>query len=163
MSPAIELQSLRKVFHVPVRAHGIAASLRALWAPRTREVIAVEDVSFAISPGDRVAFVGPNGAGKSTTLKILSGILQPTSGHARVLGLDPAHERTRLAYRIGVIFGQRSQLWAHLPAADTYDLLARIYELGASDYRQRRAELVRTFAVEHVIDKPVRALSLGER
>jgi ABC-2 type transport system ATP-binding protein len=163
MSAAIALEHLRKTFRVPVREPGLARSLRGLFARRTHEVVAVEDLSFAIVPGERVAFVGPNGAGKSTTLKILSGILQPSSGHVRVLGLDPGRERRRLAYRIGVVFGQRSQLWSHLPAADTFDLLARIYELEPADYGRRRDELVASFELARVIEKPVRQLSLGER
>ncbi len=163
MASAIELERLRKVFRVPERAHGLAGSLRALVAPRARDVVAVDDVSFAIAPGERVAFVGPNGAGKSTTLKILSGILQPSAGRVRVLGLDPGRERLPLAFRIGVVFGQRSQLWSHLPAADTFDLLARIYELEPAAYRARRDELVASFALEEVSLKPVRQLSLGER
>ena len=163
MPHAIELAHLRKVFRVRERARGFAASLRALIAPREREVVAVDDVSFAIAPGERVAFVGPNGAGKSTTLKVLSGILQPTAGLVRVLGLDPGRDRARLAFRIGTVFGQRSQLWSHLPAADTFDLLARIYELEPAEYRQRRSELVSSFAIADIIEKPVRQLSLGER
>ena len=163
MPPAIELENLRKVFRVRGRAHGISGSVRALFAPITREVVAVDDVSFAIEPGERVAFVGPNGAGKSTTLKVLSGILQPSAGRVRVLALEPGRERTKLAFRIGAVFGQRSQLWSHLPAADTFDLLARIYELAPADYRQRRAELVASFEIAEVIEKPVRQLSLGER
>jgi len=161
--PAIELEHLRKVFRVPERTHGIGGSLRALVSKRTREVVAVDDVSFAIEPGERVAFVGPNGAGKSTTLKLLSGILQPSAGSARVLGLEPGRDRARLAYRIGAVFGQRSQLWGHLPAADTFDLLARIYELSPTDYRERRSELVASFELAHIVEKPVRLLSLGER
>jgi ABC-2 type transport system ATP-binding protein len=160
---AIELEQLRKAFRVPERAHGVAGSLRALLSPRTREVVAVDDVSFAIAPGERVAFVGPNGAGKSTTLKILAGVLQPSAGRVRVLGLEPGRDRTALAYRIGVVFGQRSQLWSHLPAADTFDLLARIYELPAAEYRQRRSDLIASFEIEAVVEKPVRQLSLGER
>jgi ABC-2 type transport system ATP-binding protein len=148
---------------VPLRAHGLAGSLRALFAKRTREVVAVDDLSFAIAPGERVAFVGPNGAGKSTTLKVLSGILQPSAGSVRVLGLEPGRERTRLAYRIGAVFGQRSQLWSHLPAADTFDLLARIYELEPAEYRRRRDDLVSSFDIAEVVEKPVRQLSLGER
>ncbi len=163
VSPVIELEQLRKVFRVRERARGVAGTLRALVSPRTRDVVAVDEVSFAIEPGERVAFVGPNGAGKSTTLKVLSGILQPSAGRVRVLGLDPARDRTRLAYRIGAVFGQRSQLWAQLPAADTFDLLARIYELSDAAYRERRSELVRSFEIESVIEKPVRQLSLGER
>ena len=163
MPPAIALEHLRKTFRVPLRAHGLAGSLRALFAKRTREVVAVDDLSFAIAKGERVAFVGPNGAGKSTTLKILSGILQPSAGNVRVLGLDPGRDRARLAYRIGVVFGQRSQLWSHLPAADTFDLLARIYELEPAEYRRRRGDLVASFDIAGVVEKPVRQLSLGER
>jgi ABC-2 type transport system ATP-binding protein len=163
MSKAIELERLRKVFRVRERAHGLASALRALVAPRTREVVAVDDVSFAIAAGERVAFVGPNGAGKSTTLKVLAGILRPTSGHVRVAGLEPGRDRGRLGYRIGAVFGQRSQLWMHLPAADTFDLLARIYELAPAEYRARRDELVRAFEIAEICEKPVRQLSLGER
>src|SRR4029453_13886931 len=116
MPHAIELAHLRKVFRVRERALGFAASLRALIAPREREVVAVDDVSFAIASGEPAAFGGPHGAGKSTTLKIPSGILQPTAGHVRVLGLDPGRDRMPLAFRIGTGFGQRSPLWRHLPA-----------------------------------------------
>jgi ABC-2 type transport system ATP-binding protein len=163
MADAVVLQNLRKVFRVAERAPGLGGALRGLFSRRHREVVAVDDVSFAIAPGERVAFVGPNGAGKSTTLKILSGILEPTSGSAHVLGLAPARERARLGFKIGAVFGQRSQLWQHLPAADTFDLLAKIYELGARDYAQRRAELVAAFELGAIVDKPVRQLSLGER
>ena len=163
MTWAIELEGLRKVFRTRERARGLGGALRALVAPRTREVIAVDDVSFAIAPGERVAFVGPNGAGKSTTLKVLSGILRPTAGAVRVAGLEPGRDRGRLGFRIGAVFGQRSQLWTHLPAVDTFDLLARIYELRPADYRARRDELVRAFEIDEVSRKPVSQLSLGER
>ncbi len=163
MSTAIELERLRKVFRVRERTQGVAGALRGLVAPRTREVVAVDDVSFAIAAGERVAFVGPNGAGKSTTLKVLAGILRPTSGVVRVAGLEPGRDRGRLGYRIGAVFGQRSQLWMHLPAVDTFDLLARIYELAPGEYRARRDELVRAFEIAEICEKPVRQLSLGER
>jgi viologen exporter family transport system ATP-binding protein len=163
MTQAIELEGLRKVFRTRERAAGFASALRALVAPRTREVVAVDGVSFQIAPGERVAFVGPNGAGKSTTLKVLSGILRPSAGSVRVLGLEPGRDRHRLGFRIGAVFGQRSQLWANLPAIDTFDLLARIYELRPADYRARRDELVRAFEIEEVSRKPVSQLSLGER
>ncbi|MFI5314124.1 MAG: ATP-binding cassette domain-containing protein [Myxococcota bacterium] len=163
MSAAIELDGLRKVFRVRERARGVMGALRGLLAPSSREVVAVDAVSFAIEPGERVAFVGPNGAGKSTTLKVLAGILRPTAGTVRVAGLEPGRDRGRLGYRIGAVFGQRSQLWSHLPAIDTFDLLARIYELAPGEYRARRGELVAAFEIAEICEKPVRQLSLGER
>jgi ABC-2 type transport system ATP-binding protein len=110
-----------------------------------------------------VALVGENGAGKSTTIKLLTGILHPTGGEATVLGLVPWRDRTRLAFRIGTVFGQRSQLWQHLPAGDTFDLLARIYEQDGDAHRRRRGELVEAFGVGHLLSRAVRTLSLGER
>jgi len=160
---AIELEGLRKVFRVRERTRGFGGALRGLFAPRTREVVAVDGVSFAIAPGERVAFVGPNGAGKSTTLKVLSGILRPSAGRVRVAGLEPGRDRGQLGYKIGAVFGQRSQLWVHLPAADSFDLLARIYELAPAEYRARRAELMKAFELGEIAEKPVRQLSLGER
>jgi ABC-2 type transport system ATP-binding protein len=146
MSRAIELTDLRKIFRVRERDPGMRGALRGLFAATTREIAAVEGVSFTIEEGERVAFVGPNGAGKSTTLKVLSGILYPTSGQVRVLGRTPC-----------------TQLWYHLPAADTFDLLARIYEIEPSRYRERRSDLVEAFAIGPLLRKPVRQLSLGER
>jgi ABC-2 type transport system ATP-binding protein len=110
-----------------------------------------------------VAFVGPNGAGKSTTIKMLSGILHPTRGRASVAGFVPWTERRRLAYRIGTVFGQRSQLWYHLPAADTFELLARVYDQEPAAFGRRRDALVDAFGIAENLDKPVRELSLGQR
>jgi ABC-2 type transport system ATP-binding protein len=163
VSKAIEVESLRKVFSVRVRTPGFGGVLRGLFRPATRDVRAVDDLSFSILEGERVAFVGPNGAGKSTTIKVLTGILHPTAGAVRVLDRVPWRERTRLAYDIGTVFGQRTQLWYHLPAADTYALLARVYERDPADHRRRLGELVERFEVRGLIDKPVRQLSLGER
>jgi len=163
VSPAIEVSSLRKVFRVRERPKGLRGTLRYLVRPPTRDVVAVDDVSFRIEPGERVAFVGPNGAGKSTTIKMLAGILHPTSGTAHVDGLVPWAERKRLAYRIGTVFGQRTQLWYHLPARDTFALLARIYDQDEATHRRRLKDLVDAFGVGKLLDTPVRQLSLGER
>jgi ABC-2 type transport system ATP-binding protein len=116
-----------------------------------------------IEAGELLAFIGPNGAGKSTTIKMLTGILYPTDGSASVLGLVPWRERQKLAFRIASVFGQRSQLWYHLPPADSLDLLAHIYELDPTVYRARLHDLVRQFEIEHLMQVPVRKLSLGER
>ncbi|MCA8959007.1 MAG: ATP-binding cassette domain-containing protein [Planctomycetes bacterium] len=161
--PAIRIDSLRKVFRARERGAGLRGAARSLIRPVHREVVAVDRISFSIEPGERVAFVGPNGAGKSTTIKMLSGILQPDSGDVRVLGLVPWKERQRLGFRIGTVFGQRSQLWYHLPARDAFELLARIYELEPNEYRERLKSLIEAFDVGDLLDRPVRQLSLGQR
>ena len=160
---AIVVDELRKVFRVRERAPGLAAAARQLFRPRSREFVAVDGISLQIQPGERVAFVGPNGAGKSTTLKLLSGILYPSAGRVRVSGLVPWRDRRALAYRIGTVFGQRTQLWYHLPAADTFELLARVYERDPAQQRARLGALVDAFALGSLLGKPVRQLSLGER
>jgi ABC-2 type transport system ATP-binding protein len=126
-------------------------------------VLAIDRLSFSIAPGERVAFIGPNGAGKSTTLKILAGILQPDSGDVRVLGLVPSRQRTQLAFQIGTVFGQRSQLWYQLPPRDTFTLLGSVFEIDQREHRLRIDALVAAFGVAALIDTPVRQLSLGER
>jgi ABC-2 type transport system ATP-binding protein len=163
MMAAIVVDGLSKTYRVSERNGGFSAALRQLFAPRLRDLHAVRDLSFTIEPGERVAFVGPNGAGKSTTLKILSGILHPTAGSVRVLGLAPWRDRRRLGFELGTVFGQRSQLWYHLPASDTFDLLASVYDLEAGPYQRRRALLVEAFGIGDLTTKPVRQLSLGER
>jgi ABC-2 type transport system ATP-binding protein len=110
-----------------------------------------------------VAFIGPNGAGKSTTIKMLTGILYPSAGEARVLGLVPWERRRTLAYNIAAVFGQKSQLWYHLPPQATFDLLARVYELNVGEYQQRAGELIELFEIGDLLNTPVRRLSLGER
>jgi ABC-2 type transport system ATP-binding protein len=163
-SPAIELSELTKSFRVRRAARGgLASRMRALLAPSSDSVCAIDRVSFSIGRGERVAFIGPNGAGKSTTLKLLSGILHPDAGSAQVLGYVPWRDRKRLGFEIGTVFGQRSQLWYHLPARDTFQLLAHVYELEPEQLRQRLALLVETFALGPLLDRPVSQLSLGER
>ena len=160
---AIRVDALHKAFRVRERKAGFGAAVRGLVVPASRMVMAVEGLSFTVAPGERVAFVGPNGAGKSTTIKILSGILHPDRGGVRVLGLEPWRERRRLGFRIGTVFGQRSQLWYHLPADDTFELLARIYEQDAVTHARRKRVLVDLFAIGDLLRKPVRQMSLGER
>jgi len=159
----IKVDGLSKTFVVKEKGAGLRGSVRALFNPRVSQVRAVQDISFRVEEGARVAFIGPNGAGKSTTIKMLVGILYPSTGRATVLGKVPWRQREELAYQIGAVFGQKSQLWYHLPARDTFDLLARIYELDQVAYRKRLARLVELFEIEPYMGTPVRKLSLGER
>jgi ABC-2 type transport system ATP-binding protein len=124
---------------------------------------AVKDVSFTIEAGEMVGYIGPNGAGKSTTIKMLTGILVPTSGSIRVAGVDPSRKRTRLARRIGVVFGQRTTLWWDLPLRDSFDLLQKIYRTDPARHRANLAEFVELLALGDLLDTPVRQLSLGQR
>src|SRR5258708_17375212 len=154
---AIRAEGLSKTFERP--AGGFALLRRA----KPPAVAAVQEVSFAIAPGERVAFIGPNGAGKSTTLKMLTGILTPTAGHAEVAGFVPWRQRRALARSIGIVFGQRSQLWYQLPVRASLRLLARIYAVERATYATREALLARTFGIADLLDRPVASLSLGER
>ncbi|MHB8575522.1 MAG: ABC transporter ATP-binding protein [Dehalococcoidia bacterium] len=159
----IVVEELCKRFRAKQKQPGVSGSLRSLVSPRFSEVTAVDRVSFSVARGEAVGFIGPNGAGKSTTLKMLTGILYPTEGRARVLGMTPWRERKQLALRVASVFGQRSQLWYHLPPADSFGLLAHIYELDRARYRRRLARLVELFELAPYLHVPVRRLSLGER
>jgi ABC-2 type transport system ATP-binding protein len=130
---------------------------------RRRRVTAVADVTLTVAPGESVGFLGPNGAGKSTTIKMLTGVLVPTAGRATVCGLDPVRERRELAKRIGVVFGQRSQLWWDLPLADSFDLHAAIHRVPPARYRERLDECVELLDMAGFLGTPVRQLSLGQR
>ncbi len=160
---AIEVRGLRKVFEVYRQPEGGWARMVALLRPIVVKLEAVRSLDLTVEKGQALAFIGPNGAGKSTTIKMLTGILHPTSGSALVLGHTPWVDRQRLAMRIGSVFGQKSQLWLHLPPVDTFNLLARIYELDWPTYLKRRAELVDLFELAEVMQTPVRKLSLGQR
>ncbi len=159
----IEVKGLTKTFRTRERAAGLASSLRSFVAPQYREREAVKPICFALDKGEVLAFIGPNGAGKSTTIKMLTGILHPTSGTAQVLGYIPWRQRRHLAFHIASIYGQKSQLWYHLPPQDTFNLLAQIYELDMQEYRKRRAFLIEAFDIAEYMRTPVRKLSLGER
>lgn len=137
--------------------------LKGLFSSDVSLLEAIDNISFSIQKGQRVAFIGPNGAGKSTTIKMLTGILHPSSGSAHVLGLVPWKNRHTLGFKIGTVFGQRTQLWYHLPASDTFDLLAKIYELDEPFYRKQLKELTEVFEIANLLHQPVRGLSLGQR
>ena len=162
--PAIAVEHLTKTFRSRSRAADGRGRLRRLVTPpRPQDVPAVRDLSFEVAAGERVAFIGPNGAGKSTTLKILTGILNPTSGHAEVAGLVPWHRRRELATQIGIVFGQRSQLWYHLPIRASLDLIAAVYSIDRRLYQSRLAQLVESFEILDLLDRAVAQLSLGQR
>ncbi len=159
----IRAENLCKAFVTKETFPGIRGALRGLFFAKSRQVMAVEGMSFSIQAGERVAFIGPNGAGKSTTIKMLTGILHPTSGTVEVLGLVPWQDRLSLGYKIGTVFGQRTQLWHHLPPSDTFSLLKSIYEIESKVYERRLRELLELFEIGPFLKKPVRQLSLGER
>lgn len=161
--PSIEVNTLQKTFQTKRKAAGMRGSLRALVKPEYNTVEAVRGLSFQMEAGELLGFIGPNGAGKSTTIKILTGILHPTSGDAKVLGFVPWKERQKLAYHIGTVFGQRPQLWYHLPAIDTFMLFGKIYELDDRETKKRIAFLSEAFEIQDLLETPVRKLSLGQR
>ncbi|MDJ0379635.1 ATP-binding cassette domain-containing protein [Streptomyces sp. G-G2] len=155
MEPLIELADVRKVFDVRRRT--------GLLRREKRQVKAVDGLSFEIARGEMVGYIGPNGAGKSTTIKMLTGILTPSGGLLRVAGIDPARERTRLAHRIGVVFGQRTTLWWDLPLKDSYGLMRRMYRIPADRFRANLERCVERLDLGALLDVPVRQLSLGQR
>jgi ABC-2 type transport system ATP-binding protein len=163
MEPALKVSRLTKVFRVRQKQPGLSGALKSLFSPVDRTVRAVDDISFQVERGEILAFIGPNGAGKSTTIKLITGILYPTSGAVEVLGMDPHRRRRALAYRIGTVFGQRSQLWFHLPPLDSLRLLADIYDVEPGEARRRIDQLTELFAIKEYLKTPVRKLSLGER
>ena len=161
--PAIQVTDLRKTFQTKRKAAGMRGSMRALVRPEYNTVEAVRGLTFQMEPGELLGFIGPNGAGKSTTIKILTGILHPTSGQATVLGYVPWKERQKLAYHIGTVFGQRPQLWYHLPAIDTFTLFGKIFEMDDRDTKMRIDQLAEAFEIRDLLETPVRKLSLGQR
>ncbi len=159
----ILVENLEKRFRVAVRDAGMWGAVRGLVRRRYREVVALHGVSFGIESGEIVGYIGPNGAGKSTTIKILSGILTPSGGRCTVNGLVPWRDRVAHVARIGVVFGQRTQLWWDLPVAESFDLLRDIYRVEPARFVRMRDELVSLLDLEPLLDVPVRQLSLGQR
>ena len=159
----VEASELVKVFRVAKDRRGLLGALRGLFSNEGREIRAVDGISFSIFPGEFVGYLGPNGAGKSTTIKMLTGILHPTSGEVRVEGKSPQQSRREVVRRIGVVFGQRTQLWWDLPVRDSLELLAAMYGVKPQDYRATVARFDEMLEVGAFLDVPVRKLSLGQR
>ncbi|KQO64887.1 ABC transporter ATP-binding protein [Curtobacterium sp. Leaf261] len=159
----IVADSLVKEFSRPVRATGAFSSIRSVFSTRRVTNRAVDGVSLRIEPGEIVGYLGPNGAGKSTTIKMLTGVLVPTSGSVTVNGIVPWRDRSANAKTIGAVFGQRTQLWQDLPLRDSFDILAKLYGVSAADHRRTLDEFVDLLDMGSFLDRPVRNLSLGQR
>lgn len=159
----IEAKDLRKVFKVPVKKPGIVATLSTVFSRDYRLVVAVDSVSFKVEPGEFVGFIGPNGAGKTTTIKILSGILYPTSGSVSVLGFTPYNRNPQFQKQFALVAGQKNQLWWDLPSADSFLLNKEIYGISTSAFKKTTGELIELLELKDLVSVPVRKLSLGER
>jgi ABC-2 type transport system ATP-binding protein len=163
MANSVEVHHLTKVFRVPVREPGLKASLKAVFKREHRDVLAVDDVSFALEPGEIVRFLGPNGEGKTTTLKMLSGLLHPTEGRGEVLGHTPQRRERAFLQRSSLVMGNRNSLQWDLPAADSFELHQAMYGVSDADFTHRRDHAVELLEAGDLITKPVRNLSFGER
>jgi len=159
----IEVKNLVKDYKINVRKKGLLGAVQSLLIPEYKIIRAVDDISFTIEKGEMVGFIGPNGAGKSTTVKMLTGILVPTSGTIVTGGLSPHLDRKRNAARIGAVFGQRTQLWWDLPAEDTFELLRYVYKLPEKKFKANMEIFNELLGLHEFISKPVRQLSLGQR
>ncbi len=159
----ITVDKLRKEFKKTVKEPGLKGSVKSLFKPRTEKVVAVRDIGFAVDEGEILGFIGPNGAGKSTVIKMLTGILTPTAGSCTINGKNPTQNRKSYVKEIGVVFGQRTQLWWDLPLRETYGVLKEIYEVPEDSYNKRMAFLNEVLELEEFIANPVRTLSLGQR
>lgn len=161
--PLIEAHDLTKTYRVAQKKPGVLGALQGLVRREYKQVRAVDGVSFSIEPGDMVAFLGPNGAGKTTTLKMLAGLIFPSSGTAQVLGYVPWHRDDAFRRSFSLIMGQKNQLWWDLPAGDSFQLHREIYSLPAEQFDRTLGELTELFRVKELTRQPVRELSLGER
>ena len=159
----ITVKNIKKTFKVSKRKSGLKATLKGFFKREYNYVKAIDDISFDIKKGEIVGYIGPNGAGKSTTIKILSGILKPDEGTVLINKMVPFKERERYVKGIGVVFGQRSQLWWDIPVEDTFDLLKDIYKIPEEEYQKTKKELIKVLNIEEIVKVPVRQLSLGQR
>ena len=159
----IEIQNLTKVFRKPIRGKGIFRMIKTLFSRKYEEIRAVDDVSFNISEGEIVGYIGSNGAGKSTTIKMMCGILTPTSGKVFIDGKEPYLKRRVVAKDIGVVFGQKTQLWWDIPLIESFKVLKEIYQVSDEDYQTRMDFLSSVLGIDEFINQPVRTLSLGQR
>jgi len=159
----IEVKNLVKTFRVAQRRAGLVGAMAGLARRRYKTVMALDGVSFSLDEGELLGYIGPNGAGKSTTVKILSGILVPETGQVKVLGKTPWKHRVETVSQIGVVFGQRTQLWWDLPVIESFELLRDIYRVEQSKYERNKDELIELLEISPLLDTPVRQLSLGQR
>lgn len=159
----IYVDNIRKEFKKTIKQPGLVGSFKSLFKPKTEMLVAVDDISFHVPKGEILGFIGPNGAGKSTVIKMLTGILTPTSGTCSIDGRIPQKDRKKYVKDIGVVFGQRTQLWWDLPLRETYTVLKEIYEVEDSAYKKKMAMLNEVLDLEEFIKSPVRTLSLGQR
>ncbi|WP_235857633.1 ABC transporter ATP-binding protein [Paenibacillus albiflavus] len=159
----IKLSGISKTFKVAKRSSGLKNAVKALIRPTFTEVEALRDITFSIEPGEIVGYIGPNGAGKSTSIKVMSGILVPDRGECSILGYTPWKNRVEYVKNIGVVFGQRSQLWWDVPVIDSFELLRDIYNVPQEEYHKNLSLLVETLDLAEIIHTPVRQLSLGQR
>ena len=161
--PQIAVSDLTKTYRVAVRQPGLFGAMRGLFVRQHREIQALAGVTFSLQEGELIGMIGPNGAGKSTLIKILCGILEPTSGACVIDGRVPGRERIAHVARIGVVFGQRTQLWWDLPVIDSFELLRDIYRVPELQFRATLDQLVAMLKIGAILDQPVRQLSLGQR
>ena len=159
----IEVKHINKSFKVPIKSNGRFGTLKTFFNRKYNYIKAINDISFSIKKGEIVGYIGPNGAGKSTTIKILSGILVPDSGNVVIDKMIPWKDRKKYVSKIGVVFGQRSQLWWDIPAIDSFNLLKDIYKLDDTEYQKTLNELIELLNLKDIINIPVRNLSLGNR
>jgi viologen exporter family transport system ATP-binding protein len=161
--PVIQVENLSKVFRVSRKDPGVRGAVKALFRPRFDEKAAVDGIGFTVEPGEVVGYIGVNGAGKSTTIKMLTGILVPTGGKVQVLGRDPHRQRVANAREIGVVFGQRSQLWWDLAFIESLNLVAKIYEVDPARYKQLLDQFAETLELKELFAVPIRNMSLGQK
>ncbi len=159
----IEVNDLTKVFKKPIRGNGLSGMVKTLFSRKYDEIRAVDGITFTVPDGEIVGYIGANGAGKSTTIKMMCGILTPTSGTVFIDGVEPYRKRRQVAQHIGVVFGQKTQLWWDIPLVESFKVLKEIYQVSDADYKERMGFLGEVLDITRFLSQPVRTLSLGER